>query len=82
MKQIWASLALLAMVAFILAWPMYKKHTLRAARASLVERTKRVVEKNPYLQPDWDKAMADGVLTWSEANAILQKAGEKAEPED
>jgi hypothetical protein len=82
MKQIWASLALLAMVAFIVAWPLYKKLTLRAARASLVERTKQVVAKNPHLQPDWDKAMEDGVLTWSEANAILQKAGEKAEPED
>jgi hypothetical protein len=82
MKQIWGILALLAMASFILAWPIYKKLYLGAARAALVERTRKVVEKNPHLQPDWDKAMEDGVLTWREADAILQKAGEKAEPED
>jgi hypothetical protein len=82
MKLAWATLALLAMVSLIVAWPIYKKRTLQAARASLIERTRQVVEKNPQLRPDWDKAMEDGVLTWSEANAILQKAGEKAEPED
>jgi hypothetical protein len=81
MKQIWAILALLAIAFFIVAGPLYKKYHVRAARAALVERTKRIVEKNPQLQPDWDKAMEDGVLTWDEANAILQKAGEKAEPE-
>jgi hypothetical protein len=81
-KQIWAILALLAVMAFILSWPLYKKYTVRAASASLQERTKQVVEKNPRLQPDWDKAMEDGVLTWSEANAILEKAGEKADPEN
>jgi hypothetical protein len=70
------------MVSFLVAWPMYKKHHLRAASAALMERTKNVVEKNPQLKPDWDRAMEDGVLTWPEANAILEKAGEKAEPED
>ena len=40
-----------------------------------------VVEQNPQLKPDWDKAMEDGVLTWPEANAILEKVGEKADPE-
>jgi hypothetical protein len=81
MKQLWAILALLAMACVIVAWPLYKKYSLRAVRAALLERTRQVVEKNPHLRPDWDKAMEDGVLTWSEANAILQKAGEKAEPE-
>jgi hypothetical protein len=81
-KQIVAIVALLAMAMFIVAWPMYKKHRLKAVSASLMERTKKVVEKNPQLQPDWDRAMEDGVLTWPEANAILEKAGEKAEPED
>jgi hypothetical protein len=82
MKQIWGILALLAMASFVLAWPIYKKLNLGAARAGLVERTRKVVEKNPHLQPDWDKAMEDGVLTWREADAILRKAGEKAEPDD
>ena len=81
-KKIWAVLALLAMASFTLAWPIYKKLSVRPASAALMERTKRAVEKNPQLQPDWDKAMEDGVLTWTEANAILEKAGEKAEPEN
>ena len=81
-KTIWAVLALVAMASFIMAWPLYKKLSLKPVSASLLERTKKVVEKNPQLQPDWDRAMEDGVLTWPEANAILEKAGEKAEPED
>jgi hypothetical protein len=81
-KQIVAIVALLAMTMFIVAWPIYKKRSLRAVSAALMERTKKVVEKNPQLQADWNKAMEDGVLTWPEANAILEKVGEKAEPED
>ncbi len=81
-KQIWVVLALVAMVGFLISWPLYKKYRVKAASAALVERTKNVVEKNPRLKPDWDKAMEDGVLTWPEANAILEKAGEKADPED
>jgi hypothetical protein len=30
----------------------------------------------------WDEAMRDGVLSWEEAKAILEKAGEKGEPEE
>jgi hypothetical protein len=82
MKRIWAVLALVAMVCFVAAWPIYKKYSLKSVSPSLMERTKQAVEKNPQLQPDWDRAMADGVLTWPEAKAILEKAGEKAEPED
>jgi hypothetical protein len=81
-KQIWAVLALLAMASLVVAWPIYKKRSLQPASASLVERTKAAVEKNPGLKPDWDKAMEDGVLTRPEANAILEKAGEKPEPGD
>ena len=39
------------------------------------------VEKNPRLQPAWDIALQDDVLTWPEANVILESAGEKAEPD-
>jgi hypothetical protein len=80
-KQIWAVLALLAMLSLVVSWPLYKKSRLKPVPAELRERTRRVVEKNPQLQPDWDKAMEDGVLTYPEANAILEKAGEKPEPE-
>jgi hypothetical protein len=46
-----------------------------------VERTQQAVDKNPQLKPDWDKALEDGVLTYAGAKSILEKAGEKAEPE-
>ena len=84
-KKTWAVLALLAMVVAIVAWPVYKKLHLKAASAAMMERTKRAVEKNPQLKTDYDKAMeghADGVLTFDEAKAILEKAGEKVEPDD
>jgi hypothetical protein len=74
--------ALVATACFIAAWPIYKKYSLKAVSPSVMERTKKAVEKNPQLKPDWDKAMEDGVLTWPEAKGILEKAGEKAEPED
>ena len=76
-----AILALVAMVCFIVAVPIYRKYSIKPASPSLRERTKEVVEQNPQLKPDWDKAMEDGVLTWPEANAILEKVGQKAEPE-
>ena len=83
MKQVWLILALLAMVGFVAALPLYKKLSIRPASPALVERTKKAVEKNPQLQADWDRAIKeDGVLTSPKANAILEKAGEKAEPED
>jgi hypothetical protein len=81
-KQIVAVLALVATACLIVAWPMYKKYRITPVSPSLMERTKKDVEKNPTLQPDWDKAMEDGVLTWPEAKSILEKAGEKVEPED
>jgi hypothetical protein len=62
--------------------PIYKWYRTRAASAELFERTKALVEKNPQLQPEWDKAMQDGVLTWPEARDIWERAGEKIEPEE
>ena len=83
MKQDWLILALVAMVCFVVALPLYKKLSIRPASPALVERTKKVVEKNPQLQADWDRAIKeDSVLTWPKANAILEKVGEKADPED
>ena len=82
-KQIWTVVALVAMVSFIIAWPLYNKLSVKKANAALIERVKKAVKKNPRLQADWDRAIEeDGVLTWPKANAILEKAGEKAEPED
>jgi hypothetical protein len=76
-----AILTLAAMAIFIVAVPIYRKYSIKPASATLRERTKKVVEQHPELQPDWDRAMQDGVLTWPEANSILEKVGEKAEPE-
>jgi hypothetical protein len=71
---------LIALLPF-LVWPYFKGQTARAVSAALQERTRLAVDKNPQLQPDWNQALEDGVLTWPEANAILEKIGEKAEPE-
>jgi hypothetical protein len=80
MMMIGAILTFLALVP-IVGWPIYKKFAVKAVSAAVYERTKAAVEKNPQLQDDWNKAMEDGVLTWPEAKAILEKAGEKAEPD-
>jgi hypothetical protein len=76
--------AILGLVAIVLitAWPLWKWLSLKPVSAALYQRTKAVVEKNPRLQPAWDKALQDGVLTWPEAKEILESAGEKAEPEE
>jgi hypothetical protein len=80
-KRIGVFLSLVAIACFAAAVPIYKWYGARAASTELFNRTKAVVEKNPQLQPAWDKAMQDGVLTWSEARNILESAGEKVEPE-
>ena len=73
-------LGLMAMV-FFASWPAWKWLKFRPVSASLYERTKAAVDKNPRLQPAWDIALEDGVLTWPEAKVILESAGEKAEPD-
>ena len=80
-KLLAATLCLVAIV-LITAWPMWKWLKAKPVSAALHARTKALVEKNPRLQPAWDKAMEDGVLTWPEAKTILESAGEKAEPEE
>jgi Tfp pilus assembly protein PilE len=84
-KRIWLVLALVSMIMFLVAMPLYKKYNMRAfkeASAALIERTQKAVEKNPQLKADYDKAIQeDGALSWPKANAILEKAGEKPDPE-
>jgi hypothetical protein len=75
-------LCLVAMVCFVAAWGFYRASKVQAVRAALLDRTKALVEKNPQLKPDWDKAMQDGVLTYPEAKGIVEKAGETIEPEE
>ena len=53
-----------------------------SVNAATYARTKAAVEKNPRLQPAWDIALQDDVLTWPEAKVILESAGEKAEPDE
>lgn len=74
-KQIAAILALVAMAIFTL--PLCIWFYTRAANASLVERTRSLVEKNPQLQPAWERAMQDAALSASEAENIEKLAGEK-----
>ena len=79
-KVIGAILCLTAVVPLV-AWPGWKWFHPKPVSAALFERTKATVEKDPRLRPAWDRAMRDGVLTWPEANEILESAGEKPEPE-
>jgi hypothetical protein len=83
MVVIGSVLVLLALLPF-LGWPLLKRYYFapKPVSATLFDRTKAAVEKDPKLKPDWDKAMEDGVLTWPEAKEILEKAGEKVEPEE
>ena len=81
-KQVGVVLGLVAVLCFVAAWPAY--HWIRAnSRVSpeVFERTKALVERNPQLRPEWDRAMEDGVLTWREAKSIIERAGEKVDPE-
>jgi hypothetical protein len=80
-KLIGVILTLLA-IAILAAWPFWKWLSVKPVSAGLYERTKTLVEQNPRLQPAWDKAMQDGVLTWPEAQAIWEQAGEKIEPDE
>jgi len=84
-KRVAAILCIVAMLSFS-AWPIYKyvwhRFGFDPASRAVFERTRALVEKNPQLQPAWDKAMEDGVLTFREARAIIESAGEKVEPED
>lgn len=75
-----AVLAILAVVPFVV-WPVYRYFAARAVSAALFERVKALVEKHPELKPDWAAATQDGVLTFDEAKAIVEKAGETVEPE-
>ena len=76
-----AVLALMSMMFFI-SWPLWKAIKFRSVNAATNTRAKAAVEKNPTLQPAWDIATQDDVLTWPEAKVILEAAGEKAEPDE
>jgi len=76
-----AVLCLVAMVFFV-SWPLWKAIKFKPVNAATYARTKAAVEKNPRLQPAWDIALQDDVLTWPEAKVILQSAGEKAESDE
>lgn len=80
-KNIGAILCLMAM-AFFTGWPVWKWINARAVSASLQERTKSLVEKNPQLQLAWTIAMQDDVLTYPEAKVLVEGAGDKVGPEE
>lgn len=71
----------LVSIGMFASWPKWKWLYLKRADAALVERTKGLVDKNPQLKADWDKAMEDEVLSWDEAKGIVEKAGGKLEPD-
>ena len=76
-----AVLGLMTMVFFV-SWPVWKAIKFKSVNAAMYARTKAAAEKNPRLQPAWDIALQDDVLTWPEAKVILESAGKKAEPDE
>jgi hypothetical protein len=80
--KLFAAILGIVAVVFLAAWPIWMSLKPKPVSAALFERTKAAVEKNPQLRPAWDKAMEDGVLTWQEAKEILERAGEKVDPEN
>ena len=80
-KLISSILVAVVLAAFV-GWRLQSRFGAKPVSASLFQKTKTLVEKTPRLQPDWDKALEDGILTWTEAKAIVDKAGEKVEPEE
>jgi hypothetical protein len=81
-KQVGVVLGLVAVLCFVVGWPLYLWLRVKPVSAALFERTKALVERNPQLRPEWDRAMQDGVLTWREAKSIIERAGEKVDPEE
>jgi hypothetical protein len=80
-KQVGVVLGLVAVVCFVVGWPVYLwLRDNRRVSPELFERTRALVERNPQLRPEWDKAMEDGVLTWREAKSIIERAGQKVDP--
>jgi hypothetical protein len=78
-KRIGVILALVAMVSFG-AWPFWKYFYVTNADGTLRNRAQELAEKNAQLQLAWKIAMQDDVLTHDEAEAIIEAAGENAEP--
>jgi hypothetical protein len=75
-KLVGVILCLMAM-SFFAALPFWKWFVDRAVSAPLQARTRTLVEAKPELQPAWDVALEDGVLTHGEAKVIVEAAGEK-----
>ena len=80
-KQTGVALAMLAMVSFA-AWPFWKAYYFNLASTALQERVSQLVQENPSLQTAWKVALADGLLTQSEAQVIVESAGEKVEADE
>jgi uncharacterized membrane protein len=75
-----AVLALVAIVSFSL-WPLWEWISVKQANAELQARVRTLVEKHPELKPALKIALMDGKLTWEEARAIVEAAGEKLPPD-
>jgi hypothetical protein len=62
----------LLFVAVVGGWAWYDLST-RQAKPELVEGVKKLLAKDPSLQPLYDEAMKDGVLTTFEAGRIVKQ---------
>jgi hypothetical protein len=75
-------LAVIAVLAFQFGRGIFLNAGMRAASAANAERVRAMVEKNPELRADLDRALADGVLTNDEAKDIAGKANQPYNPDD
>ena len=80
MMKFAVALCLVAILSFM-AFPLWKRLSVKQANAALEARVRALVEKHPELKPAWNIAMEDGVLTRDEAREIVEGAGEKLDPD-
>lgn len=66
---------------FFVAGPVWTWIYAQRVSSRVFESTKLRVEKYPQLQPAWEIAMQDGVLTISEAKVMADSVGEDLGPE-
>ena len=80
-KQVGIILTLVAMISFG-AWPFWKALYFNIASTALEQRARELVQQNPSLKIAWDVALADGILTESEAQMVVKGAGEESDVQE
>lgn len=67
----WGSIALSVVIVGGLVWRAVARAGNKPASEGLHQKVKKLVARHPHLQPLYDQATADGVLTLREAEQIV-----------